>query len=157
MSVSQYVIGGLALTAALAIGWAKWSDQRAKVDKAEARTAIVRAECATNTAVDTTDALNQQIADLTREVERQKIIAASAEKKSQDRLRENNDLRRKIANVPNDENVPVPSALEHVLDAARVRSAVPRDGAADSADENADDGAADTSGRDVSPAAEPTS
>lgn len=157
MSISQYVIGGTVLVTALAVGYAKWVDQGAKVDKAEARTAVVKAECATNTALDTTEALNQQIADLTAQVDRQKAIAAAEAKKSRQRLDAFNALARKIANAPNDENVPVPAPVEHVLDAARLRGAVPRDGSPDSANEDADDGAADTSGRDVPAAAEPTS
>ena len=156
MSISQYVIGGTALVAALAIGYAKWVDQGAKVDKAEARTAIVRAECATNTAVDTTEALNQQIADLTREVERQRIIAASAEKKSRQRLDAFNALNRKIGNVPNDENVPVPAPVELFFD--ELRRVVPGDGSsADSADENGNDRKADPSPSGMSEATTPTS
>ena len=151
MSISQYVIGGTALVAALAIGWAKWVDQGAKVDKAEARTAIVRAECATNTAVDTTDALNQQIADLTREVERQKIIAASAEKKSRDRLAAYNALNRKINNVP--ENPPVPDAIEFVLD--RMRGAASGSPGTDRVEEDGVDGNPADLGRDVSSGTDP--
>lgn len=157
MSISQYVIGGLALVTALSVGYAKWNEQGAKVDKAEARTAIAKAECVTDLADDVTQSALQQVTSLTAEVARQKAIAAAEAKKSQDRLRENNELRRKIANVPNDENVPVPSALEHVLDAARVRGAVSRDAGADGVDKDADDGAAGDSRRELPPAPEPTS
>lgn len=157
MSISQYAIGGLVLTTALAVGWAKWNDQGAKVDKAEARTAIAKAECSTNAAVDTTEALNQQITDLTREVERQKIIAAAAEKKSRDRLAAYNALNRKIGNVPTSQNVPVSDHLESVLDAQRVRGSVSGPTGTDRPDQDRNDGKTDPAGRDVSPAPEPTS
>ena len=157
MSISQYVIGGTALVAALAVGYAKWTEQGAKVKTSKAETAIARAECSTNAAVDTTEALNQQITDLTREVERQKIIAAAAEKKSRDRLAAYNALNRKIGNVPTSQNVPVSDHLESVLDAQRVRGAVPGPTGTDRSDQNGNDGKTDPAGRDVSTAPEPTS
>lgn len=157
MSISQYVIGGLALVTALSVGYAKWNERGAAVKTAKAETAIAKAECVTDLADDVTQSALQQVTSLTAEVARQKRIAADEAKKSQDRLRENNELRRKIANVPNDENVPVPSALEHVLDAARVRGAVPGRSPSDSSDKDADDGAAGDSRRELPPAPEPTS
>lgn len=157
MSISQYAIGGLVLTTALAVGWAKWNDLGAKVKTSKAETAIARAECSTNAAVDTADALNQQITDLTREVERQKIIAAAAEKKSRDRLAAYNALNRKIGNVPTSQNVPVSDHLESVLDAQRVRGSVPGPTGTDRPDQDGTDGKTDPTGRDVSPAPEPTS
>lgn len=138
MSISQYVIGGTALVAALAVGYAKWTEQGAKVKTSKAETAIARAECSTNAASDTTEALNQQITDLTREVERQKIIAAAEAKKSRQRLDAYNALARKINNVT--ENPPVPDAIELVLD--RMRSAVPGAPGADRAHENGIEGEA---------------
>jgi hypothetical protein len=61
-----------------------------------------------------------------REAQRQAQIAADAEKKSRDRLRENNLLRRNIQNVT--ENPPVSDSLELVLDSLRVRGSVPGNG-----------------------------
>lgn len=138
MSISQYVIGGTALVAALAVGYAKWTERGAKVDKAEARTAIAKAECVTDLADDVTQSALQQVTTLTAEVARQKAIAAAEAKKSRQRLDAYNALNRKINNVP--ENPPVPDAIELVLD--RMRSAVPGTTGTDRAHENGSEGEA---------------
>lgn len=149
MSISQYVIGGLALVTALSVGWAKWNEQGAKVDKAEARTAIAKAECVTDLADDVTQSALQQVTTLTAEVARQKAIAAAEAKKSRQRLDAYNALNRKIANVPTIENVPVSSHIESVLDS--VRGSVPGvEPAPGGANESGDSGAADVAGRDLS-------
>lgn len=156
MSISQYVIGGSALAVAVAVGYAKWTSKSAEVATGRADVAIVKAECATQNVEDTTAALNQQITDLAREVERQKLIAAAEAKKSRQRLDAFNALNRKINNVPNDQNVPVPPAVELFLD--ELRGAIPGSGSgADSADKDASDGAAPASGGGVPAATTPTS
>lgn len=156
MSISQYAIGGTALVAALAVGYAKWTDLGARVKTSKAEAAIVKAECATQNVEDTTAALNKQITDLAREVERQKLIAAAEAKKSRQRLDAFNALNRKINNVPNDQNVPVPPAVELFLD--ELRGAIPGSGpGADSADKDASDGASPASGGGVPAATAPTS
>lgn len=153
MSISQYVIGGLALVTALSIGYVKWNERGVAVDKAEARTAIAKAECVTDLADDVTQSALKQVTTLTAEVERQKRIAADEAKKSQDRLRENNELRRKINNAT--ENPPIPDAAEFALD--RLRGAIPGAAGADRTHENGTEGEAGDLGGPLPPATEPAS
>lgn len=138
MSITPYAVGVSALAVGLAVGYVKYMERDVTADKAEAKTAIVRAECSTNVADEVTQSALQQVATLTREVERQKAIAAAEAKKSRQRLDAFNALNRKIGNVPTSENVPVSSHIESVLDS--VRSAVPRDTSADGADKDGVDG-----------------
>lgn len=100
---------------------------------------------------------NKAVADAFKhESERQLGEMRALEKKAAARLRENNDLRRKINNVP--DNPPIHDALELAIDAARLRGAVPRDAGKDgNGDETGGSEAADPAGRDVPATAQPTS
>lgn len=153
MSITPYLVGGSALVVGLAVGYVKYMERDVTADKAEAKTAIVRAECSTNIADEVTQSALQQVATLTRQVNEWKAAWAIAEKKSRDRLKAFNDLNRKIGNVK--DNSPIPDALELKLDDVRVRSAVPRDAGKDSADKAANGGEAGPSGDGVSPGADP--
>lgn len=133
MSISQYVIGGSAIAVALAVGYAKWTGKSAEVATGRAEVAIVKAECTTNTAEEINRSALGQIARLTSEVNKQRETIAALDKKSNDRLRENNELRRKISNAK--DNPPVPDAIESVLEFDRLRSSVPGATGADSANE----------------------
>jgi len=91
-----------------------------------------------------------------KEAARQAKIAQAAAKKSQDRLRENNLLRRNIQNVT--DNPPVPDSIELVLDALRVRGAVPGPNEATSGtDESGNEGEASPDRPVVQPKPKPTS
>lgn len=153
MSISQYAIGGAAVVVAVAVGYAKWTSKTAEVATGKAETAIVKAECSTNIADEVTQSALSQVASLTREVERQKLIAAAEAKKSRQRLDAFNALNRKINNVPNDQNVPVSAHIEHVLD--ELRSPVSGGAGTGSSDQGGNGGASDLAGRDVSPEAKP--
>lgn len=153
MSISQYVIGGTALVAALAVGYAKWTEQGAKVKTSKAETAIAKADCAVNLADDVTQNALQQVATMAREVEEQKVVIRSLTKKAADHLRENNELRRKINNAT--DNPPIPDAAEFALD--RLRGAIPGTSGTDRAHENGTEGEAGDLGGPLPPAAEPSS
>lgn len=153
MSITPYAVGGAALVIGLAVGYVKYMERDVTADKAEAKTAIVRAECSTNIADDVTQSALQQVATLTRQVNEWKAAWSIAEKKSRERLKAFNELNRKIGNVK--DNSPIPDALELKLDDVRVRSAVPRDAGKDSADKAANGGEAAPAGDGVSPGTDP--
>lgn len=140
MSITPYLVGGSALVVGLAVGYVKFMERGTEAREARAETATVQAECAVSATESVNTAAMGQIASLTAELERQKAIAAAAKKKADDRLRENNLLRRNIQNVT--ENPPVPDAIERVLDG--MRSAVDGSGPAPGgADESGASGTAD--------------
>lgn len=154
MSITPYLVGGSALVVGLAVGYVKFMERGTEAREARAETATVQAECAVSATESVNTAAMGQIASLTAELERQKAIAAAAKKKADDRLRENNLLRRNIQNVT--ENPPVPDAIERVLDG--MRSAVDGSGPAPgSADESGTSGASDTSGPEVPAETTPSS
>jgi hypothetical protein len=152
--VTQYIV--IALIVAAAVGWGTWQQQlREKADlKVEAREAsLAMAEGEIERVAKVADH-NKAVAEGFRdEVSRQREIAAAKEKKAADRLRENNELRRKISNAT--ENPPVPDAIELVLDSIRLRSAVPGTPGTDDGDKDRSGGEADSAGRDVSAGPEP--
>lgn len=154
MSITPYLVGGSALVVGLAVGYVKFMERGTEAREARAETATVQAECAVSATESVNTAAMGQIASLTAELERQKAIAAAAKKKADDRLRENNLLRRNIQNVT--ENPPVPDAIERVLDG--MRGAVPGPGQAPGgADESGTSGASDTSGPSLPTEAAPSS
>jgi hypothetical protein len=115
----------LSIVVAVLFGLYKWEGHRAKAAKLEAegvRKSLAMAEAELRNAESVNRGALVAAENAAKEAERQAQIAADAEKKSRDRLRENNLLRRNIQNVT--ENPPVSPGLELVLDALRVRSPV---------------------------------
>ncbi|HAH10832.1 MAG TPA: hypothetical protein DCL48_12110 [Alphaproteobacteria bacterium] len=153
MSISQYVIGGSALAVAVAVGYAKWTSKSAEVATGRADVAIVKAECATDIADDVTQSALQQVTTLAAQVEEQKGVIRGLTKKADDRLRENNELRRKINNAT--DNPPIPDAAEYALD--RLRGAVSEDDANKDPNESGDSPNPDSDGGGVSETAIPAS
>ncbi len=154
MSIAPYLVGGSVLMVGVAVGYVKFMERGTEAREAKAETATVQAECAVSATEGVNKAALGQIASLTAELERQKGIAAAAKKKADDRLRENNLLRRNIQNVT--ENPPVPDAIERVLDG--MRGAVSGNGPAPGgADESGASGTAPASGPPLPPEAAPAS
>lgn len=151
---NKYVIVGVIVMVALG-AW-KWRGEQLRVAKLEAeaiRASLAVAEDEAQRNADTAKH-NKAVADGFRdEVARQRKIAEAKEKKALDRLRENNELRRKINDAT--ENPPVPDAIELVLDSIRLRSPVPGEAGADDGDKDRSGGEADSSGRDVPAGPEP--
>jgi phage repressor protein C with HTH and peptisase S24 domain len=158
-ATNGYVI--LAVAVAIFAGLWKW-EQR-KVERAElAAKGLERSLAQAEKEITDTAAIakhNKDVADSFKSyAEEQMRERRALEKKSADRLRENNDLRRKISNVPTDQNVPVSNHIESVLDAQRVRGAVSGGAGADGdGDKARGSEAADPAGRDLSATPSPTS
>ena len=147
----------LSIVVAVLFGLYKWEGYKAASAKAEiegVRKSLVMAEQELRNAASINRGALLAAENASKEAERQAQIAQAAAKKSQDRLRENNLLRRNIQNVT--ENPPVPDAIERVLDG--MRSAVDGSGPAPgSADESGTSGASDTSGPEVPAETTPSS
>jgi hypothetical protein len=115
---NQYVILGLVVLALF--GAYKWKAHQLNAAKKEAegvRKSLVLAQKELEAAGKINQGALDALAATKAEAQRQAAIAAAAEKKSRDRLRENNLLRKDIQNVT--ENPPVPAAIERVLDGMR--------------------------------------
>lgn len=153
---NKYVIVGV--LAASILAWGAWQKHKA----IEAKTKIEGLTKSLNLAQSELDNSvsvadhNKAVADARNaEAARQAGIVAEANKKARDRLAENNKLRKAIANAT--DNPPIPDALERVLDAYRVRSAVPGTTGEDSDNEAGDGAASGEPGPVVSDPASPTS
>ena len=136
--------------------WEGYKTARAKAEVEGVRKSLVMAEQELRNAESVNRGALLAAENAAKEAERQAQIAQAAAKKSQDRLRENNLLRKDIQNAK--DNPPVPDAIELIIDAQRVRGAVPGNGPAPSgADESGNAGKADTGRPEVSPEAVPAS
>ncbi len=122
----------LSVVVAVLFGLYKWEGHKARALKDQAEHAIgEKAKLAEKLkdAATYNDGLKAILEMAAKEAERQALIAAAEAKKSRDRLRENNLLRKDIQNVT--ENPPVPLAIERVLDGMRSAVAGNGDGGAD--------------------------
>lgn len=143
----------LAIAFGVLFGLYKWrgesmKDAEARLDAAKQSVAMAEDEIARVAKIANH---NKDLVDAWQaHVEFQKGEAAKLKKKADDRLRENNELRRKINDAT--ENPPVPDAIELVLDSIRLRSAVPGTPGADDGDKDRGGGEAD-SDRDEVPGA----
>jgi uncharacterized protein YPO0396 len=143
MNITAWISGAGLLGVAAMYGLWQWAkaDLDAKdlaLKGAQATKALLENELEDAAAINQSalDAAARAAADL----ERQKGIAADHKKKSDDRLRENNLLRRNIQNVT--DNPPVSKGLQLFLDSLSMRGSDAGPGK-DSADESRDGGAAD--------------
>lgn len=143
MNITAFVGVGSVLAIGAIYGLYAWTKHDLDKVTAERDAAQTAQACVSATAEDINKNLLQRVTSLTADVERQKRIAIAHEKKSLERLKQFNDLQRKIANVPQSQNVPVSDHLERVLD--ELRRPVARDGGPP-----ADRPDADTDGDDAS-------
>lgn len=160
---SKYLLNGttiLSVAVAVLYGLYVWEGKKVEWEKLRHQgleKSLTQAQLELDRTAEVAD-YNAKLADSFKaEVSRQYGTIRTLEKKSTDRLRENNDLRRKISNVPASENSPVSAHIEHVLDAQRMRSSVPGKAGPDRGDEVEGDGKADPSGHDLPGTSEPTS
>lgn len=155
--MKQYIIIA-AIIAALVAAY-KWKDievDRAKLEIEGVRKSNAMLETELRDAASVNAGALHAAEIASREIERQKLIAAAEAKKSRQRLDAFNALNRKISNVPTSENVPVSDHIEHVLD--ELRSAVPGGGqAADRPNEGGTGGAPDPAGHELPAETAPTS
>jgi hypothetical protein len=116
----------LSIVVAVLFGLYKWEGHKAKAAKLEVE-GVRKSLALADSELRNAEAVNRgallAAENATKEAERQALIAQAAAKKSQDRLRENNLLRKDIQNVK--DNPPVSDGLELVLDSLRMRGTVP--------------------------------
>lgn len=143
---------------AAVLAWGTW--QKQKVAQAKAELAVVVEQKAAaiaklKDAAQYTGTLKRSLEMQAEDAEEQARAADAARAKERLAWIRLDKLKKEINSAT--DNPPIPDALESVLDAYRLRSAVPGDAGNDSADERGDAGTEDPLGPKVSEPAAPTS
>ena len=148
----------LSIVVAVLFGLYKWEGHKAKAAKLEVE-GVRKSLALADSELRNAEAVNRgallAAENAAREAQRQAQIAADAEKKSRDRLRENNQLRKEIANAQDDSSVS--STIERIFD--ELRGAVPGPGGqtSGSSDEGSSGEAANPDGGGVPATTDPAS